>query len=398
MPLVRYAVAVLLFGATLMESAADPPRFINGPDGISLPCRSLDQVLFAQISDSNKEIRSALVGSRSYIWGGHIDSVKKGIYAGYYYPSMRDFNKEHTLQWWQINKPDWIAYQADRKTPACEYVYSWGSYMGLDITRNDVREYILNTYLIPASDRGFPEVSFDNVSIENGGHWSGVWRNGSWVQLFGERNRDDAFAAAILDYIKWMRRELHARKVALALNAKLDADQEDLTWRLISLGDIWLDEGGFSQDSRHHIVDDTWRLKFELAQRQAKRGVYVSMNTLAGPFAAMSDEERAWVLANFLLVRGAQSYLAVLGKSDEGKLLDYTSSLNPPVGLPVGDAHKDGNVYLRSYEHGLAVVNPSSHQSASFPLPSGRWLDSTGKLVPATLVLPPRSGRVLIAQ
>jgi hypothetical protein len=372
-------------------SAATPPQ-------VRLPEASLERILFAQISDSGIRNRAVLVGKRSFIWGAHPDSVKGGVYGAFYYPSMRDFDKTHTVQWYQKNRPDWVVYKADQKTPAYDWTYSWGAYTPLDITRSDVRQYILKTFLIPAMEKGFPAIAYDNVAITNGAHRCGVWREGKWVPQFSGASREPAFATAILDYIGWLRSELHARGTALALNAKLDAKQPELTGKLLSLADIWLDEGGFSQDYRHQIVDDVWRVKFELASRKAAAGAYVSMNTVGDPFATITEAESTWILANFLLVRGARSYLAILGKGDGGRLLGYPGTLNPPMGHPLSAARAEGPVYLRLYEHGLAVVNPSSSNAVPFAPPRGKWLDVAGNEVPASVMMKPRSGLLLISR
>src|SRR5262249_14815396 len=257
----------------------------------------------------------------------------------------------------------------------------------------------LKTYLLPAIARGFDGIAYDNVSIENGAHRCGVWHGKEWVQQFGGQSRDEVFAAAVLDYIALIRDEVHKRGAALALNAKLDAKQEALTGRLIALSDVWLDEGGFSNGCKPVVVDLVWRAMFDLAYQKAMAGAYVSMNTLCKAFSEIDMQESSWIIANFLLVRGNRSYLAVLGPGDGGRFLDYPQSWDPPVGKPLGPPGALGPLFVRDYEHGLVVVNPSSKNAASFNLPAGRW-HAQEKEGPAAgpLSLPPRSGLVLIRE
>jgi hypothetical protein len=337
-----------------------------------------------------------MVGRRAFLWGAQRPLRQTAVFATYYYPSNRDFDRNHTLAWYKGNHPDWVAYRCDKATPAYDHTYGWGAYVPLDITRPDVRDYILQTFLVPAITRGFDGIAYDNVSIENGAHRCGVWHGTQWVQQFDGESRDDRFAAALLDYIGWVRDEVHKRGAALALNAKLDAKQEALSGRLIALSDIWLDEGGFSNGCNPVIVGRVWRVKFDLAYQKAREGGYVSMNTLCQPFSQIDSQEASWIIANFLLVRGARSYLAVLGQGEGGRLLDYSAQWNPPIGQPLGPPRAVGPISVRDYEHGVVVVNPSSHAPASYDLPSGEWSALGTNQITGPVVLPPRSGLVLL--
>ena len=131
------------------------------------PQASWDQILFAQIFSrkivTEKDL-DALARQHAFVWGATAGVVRHGGYGAVYYPSMRDFDQSRmitngspdirTLEWYQKNKPEWVVYKADRTTPANDHEYSWGAFIALDITRQDVREYILNTFLIPAIKQG----------------------------------------------------------------------------------------------------------------------------------------------------------------------------------------------------------------------------------------------------
>jgi lysophospholipase L1-like esterase len=376
---------------------------------ILLPKGARDRILFGQVFDreitADNELK-ALAEQRGFIWGAHYGVITKGGYGAAYYPSMRDFDQSrmfpggdpvvHDLKWYQENKPEWVVYKADRTTAASGYKYDWGEYMPLDITRQDVREYILKTFLIPAIEHGYPAIAFDNVMVHNLHRRCGVYRNGQWVQQYSGEVRDPVFAAAVMDYLRWMKREINSRGAALALNAKVDPQQPEATWELISLADIWLDEGGFSQDSRKGIVDQPWEVRYNVARLKAADGVYVGANTTGGTFEEIPESEITWILANFLLIRGERSYLSITGKKYTGELLPYPPSFNPPVGCPAGNSRKEGNVYVRDYQNGFVAVNPSSKEAASFITPAGSWKDRLGAEVSGTVVLGPRSGIVLL--
>ena len=121
------------------------------------------------------------------------------------------------------------------------------------------------------------------------------------------------------------------------------------------------------------------------------------MNTLCGAYATTPPAELKWIVANFLLARGAQSYLAVLGPGDSGKLLDL-SALDLPVGKPTGEPRSEDRLMVRDYERGMVAVNPSSRNTVALKPPAGSWTVSGSGAVAQELSLPPRSGLVLLKE
>ena len=116
----------------------------------------------------------------------------KGPLLSYSYPIQRDANRSHTLEWFKQNHPEWVTYKCDKQTPSYGYVYGWGAYMPIDTTNMEVRRYLLNTYLLPAIERGYRVIGFDNATTNNTDHRCGVWQNGHWKQLYGGETRDPA--------------------------------------------------------------------------------------------------------------------------------------------------------------------------------------------------------------
>src|SRR5205807_1278068 len=136
----RLLSTLLLAFALTLSSAAIAGSEVRLPDAAS------DRVLFAQIFDSRIKDGGELVGHRAFVWGAVSPSPAPSVYATYYYPSNRDLDRSHTLEWYRKNRPDWVAYACDRRTPAYDHTYAWGAYVPLDITRLDVRNYILTTF------------------------------------------------------------------------------------------------------------------------------------------------------------------------------------------------------------------------------------------------------------
>ena len=193
-----------------------------------------------------------------------------------------------------------------------------------------------------------------------------------------------------------MKREINALGVAFVCNGKVDPKNPKTTWELISIPDIWLDEGGFSKGSRKDVVDWAWEVRYNIARLKAAEGGYVSANETEGKFEDIPESEITWILANFLLVRGEHSYLSITGEKYTGTLLPYPPSFNPPVGRPVGDSRKEGTLYMRDYQNGFVVVNPSSKESVFFAAPPGKWTDRLGRKTSDIITLPPRSGIILL--
>lgn len=359
-----------------------------------------DQITFAQITDNRPLDLSQSGGDVGFIWsgwgrGGKGDRSTRG---SFYYPMDRDLDKSHDMSWYNANHPDWAVYKCDRTSPAPIFVYNWGFNTPLDLTNPRVREYIIEKHIAPAIAEGRRVIALDNVSLNNDSNRCGVWQDGQWKQLYSGQKRDPAYTAAVFDYLNWLSREIHARGGLLALNAKVNFASPDETRRLIALGDIWLEEAAFTRNCERRVVDDYWNTKFELSRWAAARMPWIDSDKSCANPAEMTAEEAQWIAANFLLVRGRQSYLSVIHDGDGKGAITYPAALNPPVGRPAGEAYAIDGGWARKYDKGLVVVNPSSKNVLRVPLPDGEWTDAGGEPVSRELTLGPASGRVLIAR
>lgn len=359
-----------------------------------------DQVTFAQITDNRPLDLSRSGGDVGFIWsgwgpGGKGDPATRG---SFYYPMDRDLNKSHTMDWYKANHPDWAVYKCDRTSPAPIFVYNWGFNTPIDLTSPDVRAYIMNEHIAPAIAAGRRVIALDNVSLNNDSNRCGVWRNGQWKQLYSGERQDPRYAEAVLDYIGWLAREIHARGGLLALNAKVNFTSPEQTKRLVALGDIWLEEAAFTRNCQNRVTDDYWKTKFELSRWAASRMPWIDSDKSCANPAEMDADEAQWVAANFLLARGRQSYLSVIHDGDGKGVITYPAMLNPPVGRPAGEPYAVEGGWARKYERGLVVVNPSSKDTLRVPVPEGEWRDAAGEAVSREVTLNPASARVLIAQ
>jgi hypothetical protein len=115
------------------------------------------------------------------------------------------------------------------------------------------------------------------------------------------------------------------------------------------------------------------------------------------PFAQISQAEKQWALANYLLVKGRFSYIAITGIQEYGYTL-MAPEYSAPVGHALGLMYQSQGVYMRDFSNGLAIVNPSSFgQTFNIILPSDVYQDLYGNKI-NLLTLEPQSGIVLLGK
>jgi len=380
----------------LLACVSSSPLSAQTADGLgTIP---ENQVTFAQITDNRPLDLSQSGGDVGFIWsgwgpGGKGDPATRG---SFYYPLDRDIDKSHTMDWYKANHPAWAVYKCDRTSPAPVFVYDWGFNTPLDLTNPDVRAYIVNEHIAPAIAAGRRVIALDNVSLNNDSNRCGVWRNGEWKQLYSGQRQDPQYAEMVLGYLEWLSSEIHKRGGLLALNAKVNFASPEQTRRLVALGDVWLEEAAFTRNCENRVTDANWQTKFELSRWAATRMPWIDSDKSCANPAEMSADEAQWVVGNFLLIRGSQSYLSVIHDGDSKGVIAYPATLNPPIGKALGDPFAIEGGWARKYERGLVVVNPSSKDGLRYALPQGDWRDAAGQVVSGELALAPASARVLI--
>jgi hypothetical protein len=395
------ALAAVILGSYVSlqavgEGSAARALGANNPALQQLPPTSPDGITFAQVSEGRPLDLSQSGGRLGFVWSGR---GRDGAVGSKYYPLDRDADRRHTAEWYMQNAPDELVYKCDRRSPAPLYTYSWGYNSPIDITNPAVRQYIFNRYILPALDSGQKVIALDNVSLRNAGGRCGIYRQGQWVQLFTGEQRDGAYAAAVIDWVSWLAGQIHAHGGLLALNAKVDPEDVEATRKLISLGDIWGEEAGFTRNCLGRVGDRAWRVKMELSQWAAARMPWLSVDKSCASPANISPDEAQWIVGNFLLAKGARSYLGVMHDGDPRMTLRYPPTLNPPVGSPQGAAFDvPGRGMARRFSRGLVVVNPSSTASLDYVLPAGDWTTLTGGAVQGRVVLAPTSAVILLSR
>jgi len=309
--------------------------------------------------------------------------------------------KDYDLAWFRANHPDWVMYKNDRVTPA----YGSGTWVPLDLSNPDVREWHFDLVVQPHIDNGAPVIAMDGMMPWNytsrAGHHGA---DGTWVQQYTGAKFDADYVADKADYARWITGKLHAVGVAAAGNIFMqrDADTYEYQTSLQMAGelDIVVDEGGFLHRGLSHgmngLADQSWRNHLGYVQTMLAAGKAVAVvdetSVIRGLDAPAS--EVAYSLASYFLYKspGAMLYLGYYyGPFDERPEMDAD------IGVAVDQAHEvAGGAWVRHYTDGLSVVNPqSAPRRVNVPLPPGQYRDLSGTVVSRCVKLGPVSGTVL---
>ncbi|MEV0165881.1 hypothetical protein [Nonomuraea fuscirosea] len=386
---------ILAGAAALTAGALWPGARPANAASLLLPDPSANGIARGQIFDNQIPDRSVYAGLVDFVWGASTLTQPAGAVPSGYLPAFRDFDRTHTLAWYQANHPDWVVYQADRVTPAWEFGNTL--YVPIDITNAAVRTYYFSTFVQPLIDQGYPIIGFDNVATPNvynsAGHYDA---DGAWVQQYDGRD-DRAWPAAVLGWLGYLAGQLHARDVAMAANITWNASVvlSDIQ-QAVGLVDIYVDEQGFTVHRDSNYNDQAWRDKFDFARSVAPGKLYLAINqTTAADLADASQAQVDWAIANYLLYRERLSMMTLCGVGQYHVFVDHPelhTDIGTPSSAPVQDTTGG---WKRGYTGGRVLVNPSSTQAVTMVLPAGTWTDLHGATHSGHITLPPNSGTVL---
>lgn len=383
--------------ASAAQAAPKPKVTEAGP--LVLPQGSDTGISRAQIFDSLVTDPSVYAGKNvAYIWGSGSPVPPAGAVSSRYLPLVRDFGwTVRPITWWQQNHPDWVLYLADGVTPA---YLGTGKSVPLDMDNPLVREWYWDNQVQPAIDQGYQMIALDNVVPWNWLHAKGRYdAAGNWVDLYTGDLDDPAYTATVLDWLEYLVNRLHTAGISAAGNVSplgVNPYQRTASAAAVNLVDLWLHEGGFTRSRDANITDDEWLQTFQLYRSVvgAKPVVDISMTTT--PHLADADQKQVdWIIANYFLVRERDTLLTLAGRNEYGMFLD-----RPELYLNLGKAvcapqQTTSGAWIRSYQQGLVLVNPSSTLTATVTLPTGPWADTHGTVYTGTITLPAVAGTVL---
>ena len=197
--------------------------------------------------------------------------------------------------------------------------------------------------------------------------------------------------------MRWLAGRAHRLGLALAGNLYYDGHDREAYERIAAELDIVLEEGGFERDCRPRQTDASWLDRVTLLQAVAAAKPLISMDTVCPEAARMTRAVNVWALANYLMIKGDRTYLALVSGHEGADYFQDFPELYLPIGQPLGGMERRGRVFVRRFERAVAVVNPSSTAPAAFEVRQPGWRDEvTGEAVSGPIDLPPASARVLI--
>ena len=370
-----------LLGTAMQSSGQLPSALPNTTENIHLGMSFNEQI-------ANP---AALAGKIDYVWGASRNVP--GAYQDAYVPYDQD-EFGATISNPKAIQPSWMVYACDQKTPA----YEWGDpTLVLDPAYGPAHNYQISEAQNTIAGQYEPGttyngIAFDSITLVNDTSRCGSWRNGSWVPLYGgaASQNDPLFVTAVVNWAQsmysWFKSAYPAKGFALNLNAARSADPQHPFQNiglLYPYMDIDVSEQGFTGYGQNYygygynvLADGDWQNtvnSFETLNSQGK-AFYVVNLISASSEAAITRAQLNWVIANYLLVKGAHSYMSMYhywnGQRPYGNFYD-----RPEYHITIGHATSGRYTYQgvqrRDYSHGMVLVNPSSTQSYAVTIPSG---------------------------
>ena len=342
------------------------------------------------------------------VWGA--DFVKFAAYRSnnpnmflaYYIPFNRDYgafwnnSSIHNLTYWQTGHPDWVLYQCDRVTPAYQFT---DPNVPLDFTNPDVIAWQMQTYVRPASQKGYDAIAADNVDFGNWYHACGIYKNGQWVQLFSGQPIDPAWRTALLNWLSQMRTAAHSLAHPLALIPNLAfgglTPMDPLILKAADLSDGVLDEGGFTYYGNGYVTGTDWVQHVQLIEyvQSENKPCFIVDN-----LPTINRFNMQWALASYLMGKEHFSEIYIVRMQHYG-INAWKDEYNAQIGNPSDSMYQSQNVYWRDYSNGVSIVNPDPGSKYTITLSSSvHYVDLYGNPISGTVTMPPHSGLVLLIQ
>jgi len=361
---------------------------------VTYPPNSPDDVPIAQIFSSRLPQPAALPSEIKFIWGA-LNPVH-GVYSTAYIPFDRNPLRAESPSWYLQNAPQQIIRKCDGETPAFSHRYSWGDLTPLDISNDDVAEAQMKCCILPALKRGYQGIAFDNVTTTNLFHRCGVRREGEFHKLYSGEELDERYFNAVSLWIKKTRQELHALGLSMSINLHYDSRRPDWFAAAAREADVILEEQGFARRCLRRPTGVEWSTKIETLSSVAQTRSLILVNQACSRYESIERSMLEWVIANYLLIRGTSTYLAVTGEQEYGTLLNPVK-LRADVGSPISRL-LDGETELikyRHYEKGLVIVNGDPSRRYTFKL-DHIYKDMNGQFVPFEVNMEPVSAAILM--
>jgi Hypothetical glycosyl hydrolase family 15 len=353
-------------------------------------------------SETDPNVEAGVV---DMVWGSSF-TTPASVYNTFYIPySVDDFF--HTLKWYKTHHPDWLEYQCDRKTLAFEFGAK--TLAPLDVTNPDVRAYQWSNWVDAPLSSGYAGIVVDTLTLTNDwgrcGHYDS---QGNWVQQYSGGGHDARFRRDVLSWEAATYAHVHnaSPTATMQVNYSYQFNQpahDNLT--MMTRTDLLFDERGYTNwgtRSRNVTMPAEWaKITDVVSQVQAQGVCYMTNGEEPEITSQISQTERLWVIANYLLVKNHCTYMYMSGftaggAQDYGRLITFPE-YSIAIGHAVGDRLKQQGIWVRQFSGGWALVNPLN-RTAIIKTPDGSWVDVNGAPVGPTITMPAQTGFVLLAK
>jgi len=396
-PRVFWIFWVLCCGITpcFSQEHARTRFFPDTTDGIHL-----EMVFNYSVPDPNVE-----TGVVDMVWGSDF-TTPAGVYNTAYIPySVDDFFRP--VAWYKKWHPDWLEYQCDRKTLAFEFGTT--SLAPLDITNQKVRDFQWRHWVDAPLARGYSGIVVDTLTLTNDwqrcGHYT---RSGEWVRQYSGGPNSKAFRRDALDWEAATYHHVHEQNptATLQVNYSYQSNQSVAdNLKMMTTTDLLFDERGYTEygtPGGNVPSPAEWEtITTALSYTQSKGVCYMTNGEEPELTTQISQEERLWVIANYLLVKNNCTYMYMTGFGADGAQ-DYGTLVQFPeysirIGHALGERVKWQGVWMRAFSGGLALVN-SSDRAAEVELPAGQWTDVNGNAAGPKITMGQQTGVVLLGR
>jgi len=349
------------------------------------------------VSNPNRE-----TGVVDIVWGSNYATEPPGMYNTAYIPYSVD-NFTYPVSWYQQNHPDWLEYLCDEKTLAFEFGST--SLAPLDVANPDVRTFQWKNWVDAPLSQGYAGIAVDTMDLTNDwarcGHFDSA---GGWVQQYTGNSNDPAFRHDVLAWEAATYQHVHGYSPTATMSVNVSyqfGEPNDDNLKLMTTTDLLFDERGFTNWGGTPPVTNPaeWQgIVTALWYVESKGLCYMTNGEEPGPSKKISQAERLWVIANYLLVKNDCTYMYISGfngqEQDYGRLIVFPE-YSIKIGHPITPMKKTQGVWERLFSEGLALVNPDD-KTVIVQLPPGNYVDVNGKPVGECVTMKRQTGRILL--
>jgi hypothetical protein len=334
------------------------------------------------------------------VWGSNYATQPTGVYNSSYIPISVD-NFTHSVAWYQKHHPDWLEYQCDGTTLAFEFGAT--NLAPLDFTNPAVQAYQWANWVDAPLAQGFGGIAVDTMSLTNNWQRCGHYDTfGAWVQQYSGALNDARFRQDVLGWEKATYQDVHQYSSTATMQVNVtyqfgESDADNL--QLMTTADLLFDERGFTNWGvpPARPTPGQWQKIVDVLQQVQSKGLcYMTNGEQSVPTQDISQTDRLWVIANYLLVKNDCTYMYISGSQDYGRLVTFPE-YSIAIGRTRGAMTKTHGVWLREFSGGLSLVNPYLKER-TVTLPAGHYSDVNGNPIGPAVTLSAQSGLVLLKQ